>query len=355
MVTNRKSSFSFRGKVSKTVQKSTRVSRSYLTLPEGTKQFVIDEGAKKIQLDFLPYIVTDSHHPDLDEKEGVALEGNPWFRRPFKVHRNIGTDNETCVCPKSIGKPCPICKHQQELFDKNTEDDKEMAISLYAKDRVLYVVSPLNSKKFDAEPHVWDMAQSLFQDTLKETLDEDDSHEIFPDLKEGETLELSLKWKKLGKNTFPETTHITFLERDPYPNSTLETVPNLDEVLKVLSYKELEAKFFEVDAEEDGGELKEDENEPVRKRKVVKPETDDEDERPTHRRSIERGTPGTKRRPVVEEDDEPVRRPARKLPSADDEDKECPYGHRFGRDNDKFDECDDCSLFNNCYDEKNNK
>lgn len=413
MTTRRKSSF--RGKVGKDAQKSIRTSRGYLNLPDGVKQYVVEENTKKVMFDILPYVVTDPKHPNRDDGEGIALKGDLWYKRPFKVHRNVGADNESCVCPKSFGKPCPICEYQKKRFGEGA--DKEETKELYPKDRNLYVVVPIGDKKLGSDPMVWDMSQALFQDILKEALEEDPDNEVFPDLEEGKTLEVSFKWKTLGKITFPEARNINFVDRDEaYEESILDDVPDLDNVLKVLSYEQLSNKFFELDDEEEGEALEEEkpkrerrvreekEEEPVteRKRKTIpkKEEEEEEEKKMTwselqnlSRRNLVRicerkklsidpddydddedGTgalredmanemeitiPKAKAPKKVEKEEEeeeqektPARTPRRERESKNTSTNKCPYKHRFGVDCEKFDDCDTCDLWNECLDAK---
>lgn len=229
---------SFRGKVGEDAKKSMRVSRGYLNLPEGVKQYSIKENEKLAKFDILPYVVSDPKHPCRDESRGIAMVGDLWYRRPIKVHNNVGADDEKCICPKTFGKPCPICEHQKKRFNEGA--DKEETKALYAKDRNLYVLA------IEDQIYVWDMSQALFQDTLKDALEVKPAMEIFPDLEEGKTLEVTFKWKTLGKNSFPEATHIEFLDRQPYDQSVLDMVPDLDTIFKVLTYDEIYNKFFEI-------------------------------------------------------------------------------------------------------------
>ena len=238
-------------------QKTEGSSKSYLKLPKGVKVYNAEEDIKEVYLDFLPYVVSDTNHPNKDVKEGIGVPGSLMYQRPFKIHRNIGAENETVICPKSVGKPCPICAYQKELFTRDKDNDREDAIALYPKDRNLFVVIPLEQRKYEEVPHVWDMSKKLFHDVLIEELELDPSNQSFPDLELGKTLKLTFKWEKLGKNNFPMTRKITFYDRQPYEESILKEVPDLDKVLKVLTYDELHAKFFELDEVEKGGELKE--------------------------------------------------------------------------------------------------
>ena len=206
--------------------------------------------------------------------------------------------------------------------------------------RVLYVVVPLNSKKHEPEPHIWDMSWWLFQDLLNDELEEDDDYEVFPDLEEGLTLKIRFDSKTIGKSqAFAEASRIDFEERDEqYTEEILEDVPSLDEVFAVLSYKELSAKFFEMEDEEveeveKNPEEEEEEDPPRRKRKTVKKEEPEETEEPE---------------PEPEEKPKHTRKAK---PKADDENK-CPHGHKFGPDCEEKDECDECDSWNECIEAK---
>jgi hypothetical protein len=256
---------SFRGRVQESAKKQNSGgggSTSYLNLPNGVTKLVFDDTVKKVQMDFMPYIVSDAKHPD--KAIGVTV-GEQWYRRPFKLHRSIGADNKSYVCPTSIGKRCPICEYQKELF----LTDKAGAVKLYGQDRELYAPIPLNSKKHEAVPYVWDMSTKMFNSELEIDLADDPDNEIFPDLEEGKTLEIKFKWDTIGKGKpFPEVTDIKFLDRDEaYDESILEDVPDLDAIINdsVLSYDELKDALFAMDKEEDGGDLEDDDEKPKSK------------------------------------------------------------------------------------------
>lgn len=351
----------------------------YLRLPEGIKKFDIEEDLRKIQLDFLPYEVTSDRHPDRDADEKRAIPGALWYKLPFKTHRGVGADSSTVVCLKSIGKKCPICEAVEARLKKGVDwdDVKEIA----SKDRNLYVVVPLGSKKYDEEPHIWDMSQFLFQDLLNDTLKEEEENGIFPDLEEGKTLELKFRWKKFGKRKFPEVTDISFYDREPYKEKILGDVPNLDEVLVIHTYDELHEMFYELgdepDADVDPGDDYDDT--PVRGKKSVRDDEDDEkpsrrkrddteddddekprkkpvsrddeddDEKPSRRKKEEddedpepkRG----KKKPVEDDDDDTPKRGKKKEEDDDDDETgKCPKKHKFGVDTDKFDDCDECPI-----------
>ena len=345
----------FRGRVASSAKKTMSEStgnRDYLILPKNIHLFEIKENTRKINLDFLPYEVTSANHPDGED----APKGSLWYRRPFLLHRGVGSNNASYICRKSVKKKCPICDFQKELFEK----DREGAISLYPKERMLYVVMVLNSEDHDEEnPYIWDISVKLFSEELAETLEEDWDNETFMDLEEGKTLKISLKWKSIGEKgrPFAETRSITFENRDAYDESILDEIPSLDEIIEnsILSYEELSKRFMEVNDEDEDDDS--DENEKPAKRKERKKkiieESDEEDEnedRPKkstkkRTRKIIDESPGEK--DDLDEDEKPKKRRTDKK----SKNTKCPFGYAFGKDHQEYDECDECELWNECDEE----
>jgi len=56
-------------------QKAAGSSYGYLKLPKGVKMFKEDPKSR-VELDIIPYIVTDPKHPDLDEELEIAVVGS---------------------------------------------------------------------------------------------------------------------------------------------------------------------------------------------------------------------------------------------------------------------------------------
>lgn len=367
---------SFLGKVNKDAERQQKAASSYgyLSLPKGVSVFTPEPGSRNVMLDFLPYKVTDAKHPDRNDEDDIATPGSLWYKRPYKVHRNVGVDNDTVVCPTSFKKPCPICEHRAKRI-KEGDADKEELKSLKASWRNLYVVVPIDNKKFEDKPHVFDISQFLFQELLNEELKENEENGVFPDLEIGKTLKLRFDSSTIANSKpFAEASRIDFIERDEqYDEAILEVVPNLDNMLNVMSYKEIEAKFFEIeDEEEDGGKLKD--------------EDDTDEEEKTHRRTkYTKEKPHSKRKETEEEEEEeeeekPMRKPKPPKGSvkSDDEVEEeeeeekpaskvhrahktetvksgkekCPHGHKFGVDTDEYDECASCKSWDDCIEEK---
>lgn len=322
----KKKKISFADKVRANIekQKSQKSQYGYLKLLKGVNVFKEEPGSR-VKLDILPYVVTDPNHPDRDDELGIAVPGALWYKRPFKLHRNIGYNNMPLVCPTSIGKRCPICEYKQRLLKegKDWRDDSVKALKIYLRN--LYIVVPLDNKNYEERPYVWDISDHLFQNKLSIELEENPEYANFPDLEDGYTLRIRFTEEQFGKNKFADTSRIDFEKREKkYDESILDKVPNLDEVLVVLPYEQIEAKFF--DSEDDAvtdvdkaidevvDEIDEDE--------------DDEDVEPRKAKII-------------------VSKP--KLAVADGK---CPYGHEFGRDEGSYLECADCIEWNACADAK---
>ncbi|MDD3970466.1 MAG: hypothetical protein PHC31_00975 [Clostridia bacterium] len=386
----------FRDKVVQdtTRQKNATNNYGYLKLPKDVRVFQPEAG--RIQLDILPYIVTDEKHPDRNVEMEIAIPGELWYKRPFKVHRNIGAENDTVVCLTSFSQRCPICEYLAKRRKEGA--DLEEIKTLRPSQRNLYCVIPIGVKGADEKPHVWDVSQYLFQNLLNEELEEDSDNAVFPDLEEGLTLRIRFEEQQLGKNKFNEAKRIDFEKRDEiYDDSILEDIPNLDEMLTRLTYEELDAKFLEMEGVAEVEETSAVENTEVRKRKKIEPdipaeapvirrrkakpepepepEPEDEDETdvigkgetppPVRRRKAK---PEPEPEPEDDDDDEiyedepepelpvkPIKRdnlskPASKGKPADGD--RCPHGHRFGVDCEKFDDCDVCEIWDECIDEQ---
>jgi hypothetical protein len=354
-----KHSNSFRGKVLKDSERNSKSDSKYLNLPEGVELYMAEIDVRKIKLDFLPYVVSDSNHPCKNEKDGTAVKDSLWYRRPFKVHRSVGTDNLKFICPTSIGKKCPICEYQKKLYDQGRP--KEETVPLYPQRRSLYIVVDVEG---EGTPLIWNMADKMLQDMLVKRLKEEPDNEVFPSLEEGKTLEIRLKWDSIGEKgkPFPEAVDIDFIDREAYSEKVLDEVPDLDTVLIVPTYEELHAKFFELDVEDTGGKLsdvkEEDENPPERKRRSLREvEPEKEEEKVPARRSLrevkEEKAPERRsaRREPEPEKEKPPRRSSRREVEKEIPKGKCPYGHIFGKDIDNTNDCPECAVYDDCLDE----
>lgn len=356
-------SHSFKGKIVSSAEKqkkSSRGGKAYIELPKGIEFLKLPDNAKSVKLDFLPYIITSEHHPERDDKAGVALPGTPWYRLPVKVHIKVGANNEAVICPRVFGKKCPICEYQVKRIKEGA--DKEEFKLLYPQERSLYIVIPVGVKDLEEKPYVWDMSDFLFQETLIEELQEDPDNEDFFTLEYGKTANLRLKWKEIGKSNFPEIVSITFEDREPYGEEVLDDIPSLDDCIKVLPYADLEAKFFDLDKEEDAGKIDDREPDEGESKRTKRYGRQEKKEEPEQEPEPQEETPPRRSRnrapePEPEPEEEKPARSSRKEEKSKGSDK-CPHGHKFGEDTDKFPkDCDKCQIWDDCIDvyEKNRK
>jgi len=323
----KKPNFSTAVKENSERQESKGSGSSYLKLPKNVKMFFEKEG--KISLDIIPYIVNVKNHPDRNEEAKIAIPGYLWYRSSFRIHRNIGADNETIVCPTTFGRPCPVCEEfkRRQADGAEWDDIKPLKFS----NRSLYAVIPIGAKKYEEEIHIWDVSDFCFQEQLNKEIREKESCANFPDLEEGKTLSIRFEEKALGKNKFCTANRIDFENRDAYDDDIVDDVPDLDSLLVIHSYKTIENMFYEIASDEDDSaqEIDDDEDDkPQSKRKKkssasleekkkkfdpLNDEDDDEDDEPVR-----------KKKPAVEEDedddDEPI--PVRKKKPIVEEEEE---------------------------------
>ena len=367
MATRGKGSFRDKVNYNSGQQRNKAANYGHLSLPKGVSVFK-EEPNSRVQLDILPYVVTDEHHPDRDEERGVATKGSLWYRRPYKLHRNVGAENNSYVCPTSIGKKCPICEYRAKLLAEGANWQDDSVKQLRASDRDVYYVVPKNDKKLEDKPHIWDISQFLFQAKLNDELEENPDYGEFPDLESGYTLRIRFSEENIGSNKYADTSRIDFEQRDyVYENAVIEKLGSLDEVLVIKDYKELSELFFE-SGDEDA--------KPVTRAETSRPRETAERPRESATRPKETATQEADGRPKPEEretarpkdDSKPAdqqrstftrakagggAKPAeqrQERPAVGGKDQ-CPHGHKFGVDNDKFDECENCKIWSACGDE----
>lgn len=254
-------------------QRSSGANYGYLKLPKDVKVFNPEPDTVAV-LDILPYEVSDSNHMDRIEV------GTIWYKKPFKVHKNVGPSDDSYVCLTTFGKPCPICDHGKEL--KENEGDEKAIDKTKAKYRNIYAVKVLSydgKKKFDPKAiHIFDFSDFLFQEVFETQLKKKDAFDTFFLPEEGMSLEVTFDEGSFAGHKFAKVTRVDFVKRDKqYKEDIIDEVPNLDtDVLNVLSYEELEAKFFGDDVPETSDEKPSKKDKKKKKSKDAEPEPEEE-------------------------------------------------------------------------------
>lgn len=306
---------------------------STLKLPEGVQMYKPQKGTAK--LDFIPYVVSDENHGDSKAKVGQL-----WYRKPIKMHFNIGVDQKAVICPRTIGKKCPICTYAAEL--KKSGDD-DAAKELKPKDRELYNVIDLNNK--DAGIQVFEMSKHNFGTFLEEEInaaEDDDPIVSFADLIEGSTLKVRFSDATMGTNKFLKASRIDCVERKkPYGDEIVDEAVDFDNALVVLDYEKLESMFLEMDDAKDKDADDDDDDEKPKKGKGKKKDDDDDEEEEKPRR----GRKPSKDDDDDEDDDEPKSRkrgrPVKESDDDDEEEDEKPKAKKRGRPAKEEDDDDD--------------
>jgi hypothetical protein len=267
-------------------------------LPDGIDVF--KPKAKTYSLDILPYVVSVDTHPEVEK-------GELWFERTVWIHYNV--DESARICPRTVKKPCPVCEERKELMKE--EGDEDLIDQLKAKERLLYNVIDLDNQ--DKGIQILDISYHCFQKQLDEEIREGkDEYADFAELKGGKTLKVRFAQESLGGNKFQKTSRIDFKDRKDYKKDILEEVVDLDKILIIRDYDDLERELHGVEPEDK--EEKEDKVAKERERRRAEREKKKEDK---------------------------------------EEGPECPHGHEFGVDTDKYKkDCDDCELWVECDDAK---
>jgi len=279
----------------------------YLSLPKGVKLFKPKAGL--MLLDIIPFIAGKGNP--------WAEEGVEWWERTYWVHRGIGANNESYLCPRKSSKGrCPICEHRIALVRKSGEDDdaEESIKALAPKQRQLFNI--INRKEPDKGIQLFDISYHLFGETLTKRLisaDEDDNWDNFWMLDDGLTLKVAFSDDSYAGRSFVRADTIDFKPRPEQYDAEemLKEASCLDDCLVELEYPELKKIYFEMAGEED------DEDKPKKKHHA---ESEDEDEPPRrkgrHVVEEEEESAPKKRRPVEDEDED---KPPKKKPADDDD------------------------------------
>lgn len=245
-----------------------------LNLPEGVELYKPEKG--RVEFDILPYKVSVDTHPEV--KAGVL-----WYERMYLAHRKVGPEERPwLICPRTIGKKCPICEEYYKL-SRDPDADEDVVAGLKAKERELFNVVLKDGK---GVVQVLDISVWNFGMKLEEEVREgDEANATFPELKGGKTLKVRWENETIGSGKpFPVASRIDFEDRDEdYDTDALESVVDLDKAMIILSYEEIEAIFHGADdkpvkAKEDDSDSGDDDKPKRSLRRVTKSEEDDRGE-----------------------------------------------------------------------------
>ncbi len=315
------------------------------------------EGRNRINI--VPYEIKTKNHPLV--KRGEFEIGDKDYVMDIFVHRGVGPSEASVLCLKSTyGKPCPICEQSAILRKQGKEKE---AGDLKASRRVFYNIQDM---KEPDKLKVFETSHYLFEKELIDEArdDEEGGFVDFADPIDGKEIKFRASDVQKGSIKYKEFKSFSFEDRDdPISDELLESAISFDEIMNVPTYEEVEKILFGQD-DDDGDEESE---KPAKKSKY---DDDDDDDRPAKKSSKKydeeddepEEKPSKNRDEEFEDDDEPpIKKPVKKVEDDEPESPKkscgkCSFGHSFGKDDDKYDDCDECDVWDKCVKEhKNNK
>ena len=190
---------------------------------------------------------------------------------------------------------------------------------------------------------VFETSHYLFEkELIDEARDDEDGGFIdFADEDEGKEIKFRASEVSLAGRKYKEFKSFSFEDREePLSKEVLKQAISFDEIMEIPTYEEVEKIFYGVDEDDEKSEKKsktvendEDEDDEVSKKSSKEQDDDEDEEKP-----IKKSKP-------VDDDEE---KPEETEKSCDKNCGECPFGHKFGKDTDEFDDCDDCDVWDKC-------
>jgi hypothetical protein len=328
----------------------------------------------------VPYTVTIPNHPDR------VPVGDLWCRFPVKIHYSVGVEEQSFICPKTVGKRCPICEDRvRRLQEATTEEEKDAAWNLKPQDRELYNI--LDQDNIGNGVRFWDVAMGNFGNLFNEEIEHgQEKFDEFYDPDEPFSVETRFKEDKFAGNKFVKAAKIDFAEADPMEDEWLESAVSLDICSVIFEYAEIEAIYLGIDSGEEGepnagGEAGETGDTPEKtrsgrkRRETPKDDGDAGGDGGTGDGGEGASTSRRKRKPAEEKpaasgrrrnkpsdaedvprDKEPEsKKPDEKKPDEKKPDtgsgEVCPANGVFGKDFDALEACEKCNLWEKCADE----
>jgi len=348
-------------------------------LPDDKKLFAL-KSDKAVRLDVIPY--------EVGEGNPYADKGEIYYERTYFVHRFIGIDQTSYVCPKkTCGEPCPICDFRSKLM-KDPDANEKLIKDLAPKERQLFNV--IDTKDKNKGVQIWDISHYLFGkklDTEIRNSDEDDNYEKFAELEGGFTLKCGVEERSFeDSRSFYEVVSINFKPRsEDYDEDILSEATCLDDILIIKDYDELKEIFLQTvsnDDDNDDDKLKskksrasgksksidsavdEDKDEEDKDEEDKDEEDKDEEDKDEEDKDEEDKDEDEEDEEDEDEEDEDEEKPKLKKSKSKSQSKSkskkskknvdkknrCPGGGTFGKDTDELPECNDCPIWDECDD-----
>lgn len=294
-------------------------------------------------IDIIPYIVSTDKHP------GKVRPGYPDYVLDVWVHRFVGASKSTFLCLQQMyGKPCPICEERERMKNDPTLPEDEYK-KLFPKRRGIYNIINVDLPEREQKVLLFEEVFPWFEASMLEVVKYKNEF-TFWDIEEGKTIEFMLTEKKTPMGVSNTYGQFNFLPRQPYMESAYDAAYKLDDLLVIPSYEEVRAAFLSLDeSEEQAKPAVQEQGDGVLRRSVPV-------EVPVSESVTEPRTPfGKDQIPYDIPEERSARR--RERATATSTENLCPYGHKFGVDNDLYGReghCTSCDqkVWNACANEK---
>jgi hypothetical protein len=289
-------------------------------------------------VDFIPYLVTTNKHPQ------KIKEGYPDYILDLWVHRFVGASKSTFIClEKMYGKSCPICEHREGMRNDPDVTDDDIK-KLYPKRRCWYNVINLDLPEKDQEVQLFEESHFLFESKFLDVVNVKNEFSFW-DIEDGKSIEFMATEKKSPQGSHMDYSQFFFQKRPAYKESIYEEAYKLDDLLYVPTYDEVKAAFLGLDEDEVS----------ETKSEVRKDEPRREEPRERSRREEPKEESPFKEN-LPESFDQSPRQRERSRREEPQEVNKCPFGHKFGHDNEKYSaegHCTQCDqkIWNECADE----
>jgi hypothetical protein len=379
-------------------------------IPEGVERWSPTD--RRVKLSILPYEVTEDHNPEAQAGEfwmrrkfklhyGVGVE-----EKPYVCLRSVGK-----ACPI-----CDYLSTHRNDEDMDEDEQKALRPRDRELYNVLVQSGENQSDEVQVFEYSYHNFGKILEEEVQDSDDPSDASYMDPEAGEDGGRDLQIKWrsKKLGKTTFLECASIVFEEREePIEDEVLEQCVNLDKCLLILDYDELNAIFLDLETSPTPKEVAAKQEEAEEEEDQEPEAEEEEEEKPRSGRSSRSRSRKREEEPEEEpeEEDEPEEAEEEEEEDGDDEEEEapeipegateckacggsgkntrgrtcvackgagyreapaaksqtsgkartkssgksgkCPHGHEFGVDTDKYSDCDDCRLWDDCDEAKN--
>jgi len=225
-------------------KKATKGFQAPLRCPEGARIWEPPE-KETYRINFFMYPVTTDVHPD-----GVE-QGEEWYTRTFRVHKNLGGSGVDVICPSAHGKPCPACERAVALRKLGWDEHKDEIQAVQGTPWTMY------ASKLEGEDEwlIFAWNTSKFAKTFNLELDEGELDNLdFAFAVGGKTIKFRVVQENFEGSKYLSTSKVDFEDREDFDESVINTAPKLDDCLVCLPYTRLQELMMGLDDDDGGGD-----------------------------------------------------------------------------------------------------